>query len=131
LAKTQKRSGGRRREKKSIAVGRVYIQATFNNTIVTVTDEDGDVFAWSSAGARGFKGAKKGTAYAAGIACETALRRALDAGLKEISVYSRGPGSGKEAAIRTAANLGLRIKVIKDKTPVPHNGCRPRGRRRV
>ena len=131
MAKTQKRSGGRRREKKTLSVGRVYIKATFNNTIVTITDEDGDVFAWSSAGARGFKGAKKGTAYAAGIACETALRRALDSGLKEISVYSRGPGSGKEAAIRTAANLGLKIKVIKDKTPVPHNGCRPRGRRRV
>ena len=131
MAKTQKRSGGRKRDKKSIAVGRVYIQATFNNTIVTVADEDGNVFAWSSAGSRGFKGAKKGTAYAAGIACETALRRAMDSGLREISIFSRGPGSGKEAAIRTAANLGLKIKLIKDKTPVPHNGCRPRGRRRV
>lgn len=131
MARTQKRSGGRKREKKNILVGRVYIRATFNNTIVTVADEDGNVFAWSSAGSRGFKGAKKGTAYAAGIACETALRRAMDSGLREISVFSRGPGSGKEAAIRTAANLGLKIKLIKDKTPVPHNGCRPRGRRRV
>ncbi|MBN2083026.1 30S ribosomal protein S11 [bacterium] len=131
MAKTQKRSGGRRREKKNIPYGNVFIQATFNNTIVTVTDEDGNVFAWSSSGARGFKGAKKGTAYAAGIACETAVRRAMDAGLREVHVFSRGPGSGKEAAIRTIANLGVRIKKIKDLTPVPHNGCRPRGRRRV
>ena len=131
MAKTQKRSGGRRREKKNVPVGNVFIRATFNNTIVTVTDEDGDVFAWSSSGSRGFKGAKKGTAYAAGIACETALRRAMDAGLREVNVFSRGPGSGKEAAIRTIANLGARIKKIKDLTPVPHNGCRPRGRRRV
>ena len=131
MAKAQKRSGGRKREKRSIPVGRVYIQATFNNTIVTVTDEDGNIFAWSSAGARGFRGAKKGTAYAAGIACETAVRRALDAGLREVSVFSKGPGSGKEAAIRTIANLGLKIKRIKDVTPVAHNGCRPRGRRRV
>ena len=131
MAKTQKRSGGRKREKKNIPVGIVNIKATFNNTIVTVTDLDGDIFSWSSAGSRGFKGAKKGTAYAAGIACETALRRAMDAGLREVSVFSRGPGSGKEAAIRTISNLGLKIKLIKDRTPVPHNGCRPRGRRRV
>jgi len=131
VAKAQKRSGGRKREKKNIPVGNVHIQATFNNTIVTVTDLDGNLFAWSSAGARGFKGAKKGTAYAAGIACETAIRRAMDSGLREVSVFSRGPGSGKEAAIRTIANLGVKIKHIKDKTPVPHNGCRPRGRRRV
>jgi len=131
VAKAQKRSGGRKREKKNIPVGNVYIQATFNNTIVTVTDLDGNLFAWSSAGARGFKGAKKGTAYAAGIACETAIRRAMDSGLREVSVFSHGPGSGKEAAIRTIANLGVKIKHIKDRTPVPHNGCRPRGRRRV
>lgn len=131
MAKAQKRSGGRKREKKNIPVGNVYIQATFNNTIVTVTDLDGNLFAWSSAGARGFKGAKKGTAYAAGIACETAIRRAMDSGLREVSVFSHGPGSGKEAAIRTIANLGVKIKHIKDRTPVPHNGCRPRGRRRV
>jgi len=131
VAKAQKRSGGRKREKRNIPIGRVYIQATFNNTIITVTDEEGNLFSWSSAGARGFRGAKKGTAYAAGIACETAVRRALDSGLREVSVFSKGPGSGKEAAIRTIANLGLKIKRIKDVTPVAHNGCRPRGRRRV
>jgi small subunit ribosomal protein S11 len=130
VAKTQKR-GGRRREKKNVPVGYVYIKASFNNTIITVTDGDGNVFAWSSAGSRGFKGAKKGTAYAAQIACETAMRRALDAGLREVQVFSRGPGSGKEASIRTIANLGVKIKLIKDITPVAHNGCRPRGRRRV
>jgi small subunit ribosomal protein S11 len=112
-------------------VGNVYIQATFNNTIITITDDNGDVFAWSSAGSRGFKGAKKGTAYAAGIACETALRKAMDAGVREVSIYSTGPGSGKESAIRMVAQLGLKVRLIKDVTPVPHNGCRPRGRRRV
>lgn len=130
MAKTQKH-GGRRREKRNIPFGHVHIQATFNNTVITVTDDDGNVFAWSSAGSRGFKGAKKGTAFAAQIACETALRRAMDSGLREVTVFSRGPGSGKEAAIRTVANIGLKVKRIKDVTPVPHNGCRPRGRRRV
>ncbi len=128
--KTQKH-GGRRREKRNIPFGHVHIKATFNNTVITITDDDGNVFAWSSAGSRGFKGAKKGTAFAAQIACETALRRAMDSGLREVTVFSRGPGSGKEAAIRTVANIGLKVKRIKDVTPVPHNGCRPRGRRRV
>lgn len=130
MAKTQKH-GGRRREKRNIPFGHVHIKATFNNTVITITDDDGNVFAWSSAGSRGFKGAKKGTAFAAQIACETALRRAMDSGLREVTVFSRGPGSGKEAAIRTVANIGLKVKRIKDVTPVPHNGCRPRGRRRV
>jgi small subunit ribosomal protein S11 len=130
VVKTQKH-GGRRREKRNIPFGHVHIKATFNNTVITITDDDGNVFAWSSAGSRGFKGAKKGTAFAAQIACETALRRAMDSGLREVTVFSRGPGSGKEAAIRTVANIGLKVKRIKDVTPVPHNGCRPRGRRRV
>jgi small subunit ribosomal protein S11 len=130
VAKTQKH-GGRRREKRNIPFGHVHIKATFNNTVITITDDDGNVFAWSSAGSRGFKGAKKGTAFAAQIACETALRRAMDSGLREVIVFSCGPGSGKEAAIRTVANIGLKVKRIKDVTPVPHNGCRPRGRRRV
>ena len=130
MVKAQKH-GGRRREKRNIPFGHVHIKATFNNTVITITDDDGNVFAWSSAGSRGFKGAKKGTAFAAQIACETALRRAMDSGLREVTVFSRGPGSGKEAAIRTVANIGLKVKRIKDVTPVPHNGCRPRGRRRV
>ena len=131
MARTQKKSGGRKREKKNVPVGHVHIQATFNNTLVTVSDPDGNVFAWSSAGARGFKGAKKGTAYAAQIAAETALRKAMDSGLREVWIYSTGPGAGKEAAIRTIGNMGVRVKLIKDVTPVAHNGCRPRGRRRV
>ena len=90
-----------------------------------------NVVSWSSAGARSFKGAKKGTAYAAQVACEAAVRKALESGLREVQVFSRGPGSGKEAAIRTVANLGLKIRLIKDVTPVAHNGCRPKGRRRV
>jgi len=131
VAKTQKKSGSRRREKKNVPVGLVYIQASLNNTVITIADPDGNAFAWSSSGSRGFKGAKKGTAYAAQIAAETALRRAMDSGLREVTVFSKGPGSGKEAAIRTIANMGIKIKLIKDVTPVPHNGCRPRGRRRV
>jgi small subunit ribosomal protein S11 len=130
VAKTVKRAG-KKREKKNIPSGVVHIAATFNNTLVTITDQDGNAFASSSAGARGFKGAKKGTAYAAQIATETALRKAMDSGLREVSVITRGPGSGKEAAVRTIANMSVRIKHIKDITPVPHNGCRPRGRRRV
>jgi small subunit ribosomal protein S11 len=131
VARTQKKTGGRKREKKNIPYGRVHIQATFNNTIVSVADTEGNVFAWSSAGARGFKGAKKGTAYAAQIAAETALRKAMDSGLREVQVFSTGPGAGKEAAIRTIGNMGVKVKLIKDVTPVAHNGCRPRGRRRV
>lgn len=131
MAKTQKRSGGRKREKRTVQYGHVYIKASFNNTVITVTDTEGNTFAWCSSGTRGFKGAKKGTAYAAQIAAETALRAAMGSGLREVAVYTRGPGSGKEAAVRTIANLGVKIKMIKDITPVPHNGCRPRGRRRV
>ena len=130
MAKTVKRAG-KKREKKNIPSGVVHVYATFNNTLVTITDTDGNAFAASSSGARGFKGAKKGTAYAAQIATETALRKAMDSGLREVSVITRGPGSGKEAAVRTIANMSVRIKSIKDITPVPHNGCRPRGRRRV
>jgi small subunit ribosomal protein S11 len=131
VARTQKKGGGRKREKRSIPVGVVHIQATFNNTIVCVTDPEGNALSWCSSGTRGFKGAKKGTAYAAQVARETALRKAMDTGMREVSVFSKGPGAGKEAAIRTVANLGLRIRLIKDVTPVAHNGCRPRGRRRV
>jgi small subunit ribosomal protein S11 len=132
VARAQKKATTqKKREKKNMPVGHVHIHSMFNNTIVTVTDPDGNALAWSSSGARGFKGAKKGTAYAAQVAAEAAIRKAQDSGLREVYIYSRGPGAGKEAAIRTINNLGLRIKLIKDLTPVPHNGCRPRGRRRV
>jgi small subunit ribosomal protein S11 len=131
VARTIKKSGTKKREKRSLPVGVVHIQATFNNTIICVTDPDGNAFSWCSAGTRGFKGAKKGTAYAAQVACEAALRKAMDSGMREVTVFSKGPGSGKEAAIRTVANMGLKIRLIKDVTPVAHNGCRPRGRRRV
>ncbi len=129
MAKT--RRGGKRKEKKNVPVGCVYISATFNNTLISVTDQRGNVISWSSSGSRGFKGAKKGTAYAAQIATEAALRAAQEHGLREVTVYSSGPGSGKDAAVRTVNNMGLRVHLIKDITPVPHNGCRPRKRRRV
>jgi len=125
------KKSGKKKEKRSVSNGRVYIQSTFNNTLVSVTDEKGNLVAWSSSGSRGFKGAKKGTAYAAGIAAETACKKAMDMGLREVSIFTRGPGSGKDAAIRTVNSLGLRVRLIKDVTPVPHNGCRPKKRRRV
>ncbi|MCB1186766.1 30S ribosomal protein S11 [bacterium] len=126
-----KKGGSRKREKRHVPSGVVHIKASFNNTQIAVADPEGNVVSWSSAGAKGFKGAKKGTAYAAQTACETAVRKAMDWGLREVEVYSKGPGSGKEAAIRTLSNLGLRIKLIRDVTPVAHNGVRPKGRRRV
>lgn len=126
-----KKSGTRKREKRHVPSGIVHIKASFNNTQISISDPEGNVVSWSSSGAKGFKGAKKGTAYAAQTACETAVRKVMDWGLREVEVYSKGPGSGKEAAIRTLANLGLRIKLIRDVTPVAHNGVRPRGRRRV
>ncbi len=129
MAKAPKK--GRKREKKNIVAAAIHIKASFNNTIITVTDLDGDAISWCSSGMRGFKGAKKGTAYAAGIAAETAVRKAMDSGVREVTVFSTGPGSGKEAAIRMINNLGVKITKIKDKTPVAHNGCRPKGRRRV
>jgi len=126
LAKTKKR-----KEKKNIFEGNVYIQATFNNTIVTITDLKGNAISWSSAGALGFKGAKKSTPYAAQTTAETAANRALDFGLQEVNVYVKGPGVGRESAIRSLGGLGLRVKSIRDITPIPHNGCRPKKSRRV
>lgn len=121
----------KRKEKKTIYEGNVYIQATFNNTIVTITDLKGNSISWSSAGSLGFKGAKKSTPYAAQTTAETATNKALDFGLKEVNVYVKGPGVGRESAIRSLGALGLRVKSIKDITPIPHNGCRPRKSRRV
>ena len=121
----------KRKDKKSVYEGNVYIQATFNNTIVTITDLKGNAISWSSAGSLGFKGAKKSTPYAAQTTAETAANRALDFGLQEVNVFVKGPGVGRESAIRSLGGLGLRVKSIKDITPIPHNGCRPKKSRRV
>ena len=126
MAKTK-----RRREKKTVYEGNVFIQATFNNTIVTITDLQGNTVSWSSAGGLGFRGAKKSTPYAAQTTAETAARKAMDLGLREIHVYVKGPGVGRESAIRSLGALGLTVRSMKDVTPIPHNGCRPRKSRRV
>jgi len=127
----KKRPKARRRERKSIPVGRAYIQSTFNNTIVTLTDPQGNVIAWGSSGTAGFKGSRKGTPYAAQMAARDAARKAMVHGLRQVEVYVKGPGSGREAAIRALQGAGLYITGIRDVTPVPHNGCRPPKRRRV
>jgi len=121
----------RRRERKQIPRGRAYIQSTFNNTLVTITDPNGNVIAWGSAGAAGFKGSRKSTPYAAGMAADTAARKAMEHGVRQVEVYIKGPGSGREAAIRSLQAAGLTITTITDVTPIPHNGCRPPKRRRV
>ncbi|HZS93795.1 MAG TPA: 30S ribosomal protein S11 [Chloroflexota bacterium] len=121
----------RRRERRQIPRGRAYIQSTFNNTIVTLTDPTGAVIAWSSAGASGFKGSRKSTPYAAGMAAETAARKAMEQGMRQVDVFVKGPGTGREAAIRSLQSAGLMISSITDITPIPHNGCRPPKRRRV
>lgn len=120
-----------KKEKKTIYEGCVFIQATFNNTIVTITDAKGNTLSWCSAGSLGFKGAKKSTPYAAQTTAETAVTRARDYGLQEVNVMVKGPGMGREAAIRSLGACGLRVKTIRDVTPIPHNGCRPRKSRRV
>ena len=121
----------KRRDKKNIQTGVVHIVSTFNNTMITITDVAGNTISWSSAGRRGFRGSRKSTPFAAQIAAEDAARRAMDHGLKNVSVRVKGPGSGREAAMRELANVGLRVTNIRDVTPIPHNGCRPRKRRRV
>ena len=121
----------KRKVRKNIQSGVAHIQATFNNTIVTITDTHGNAISWSSAGARGFKGSRKSTPYAAGVAAEDAARKAQEHGLKTVSVCLKGPGSGREAALRSLQSAGLRITSIRDVTPIPHNGCRPPKRRRV
>ena len=125
------KKGGRRRERKEVRVGVAHIHATFNNTIVTLTDRQGNVVSWSSAGSAGFKGSRKSTPFAAQTAAEAAARKAMDLGLKSVEVCVRGPGSGREAAIRSLQAVGLEITAIRDVTPIPHNGCRPPKRRRV
>ena len=121
----------RRRQRKSVPVGRAYIQSTFNNTLITLTDPEGKVIAWSSSGTVGFKGSRKSTAFAAQRAGENAARKGMDHGLRQVEVHVRGPGAGREAAIRSLQGAGLMVTSIRDVTPVPHNGCRPPKRRRV
>jgi small subunit ribosomal protein S11 len=122
---------GKKREKKNVQVGVAHIQASFNNTIVTVTDVNGNVIVWSSAGNQGFKGSRKSTPFAAQRAAETAAKKAMEHGMRQLDVYVNGPGSGRESAIRALQAAGLKINLIKDVTPIPHNGCRPPKRRRV
>ena len=121
----------RKRERKSVPRGKAYIQSTFNNTVVTLTDPEGNTIAWGSSGTAGFKGSRKGTPYAAGLAADGAARRAMEHGLRQVEVYIKGPGSGREAAIRSLQAAGLIVTGIRDVTPIPHNGCRPRKKRRV
>jgi small subunit ribosomal protein S11 len=130
-AKPTKKKAFKKKEKKNVPVGIVYIQATFNNTIVTITDPRGNVVAWSSAGSLGFRGSRKGTPFAAQQASLTAATKAKEAGVRTVEVRVSGPGAGRESAIRTLATVGLEVRAIKDTTPVPHNGCRPPKKRRV
>ncbi len=122
---------GGRKERKNVPEGVAHIQATFNNTIVTITDKQGNTVSWASSGAQGFKGSRKGTPFAAQIAAETAAKKAAENGMRSVEVHINGPGSGREAALRALQMAGLSVKVIKDITPIPHNGCRPPKRRRV
>ena len=121
----------RRRERKNVVVGQAHIQSTFNNTIISITDITGNVVSWGSAGSQGFKGSRKSTPYAAQTTAESTARRAMEHGMRTIEVFVRGPGSGREAAIRSLQAAGLEVSAINDVTPIPHNGCRPPKRRRV
>ena len=129
--KTKKSTKGRRRVKKNVERGQAHISSTFNNTMVTLTDMQGNALSWASAGQLGFRGSRKSTPFAAGEAAETAAKIAIDQGLKTVEVYVKGPGSGREAAIRSLQAAGLEVTMIKDVTPIPHNGCRPPKRRRA
>ncbi len=127
----KKKPKARRRERKAVTAGRAYVQSTFNNTLVTLTDPQGNALAWGSSGSAGFKGSRKGTPYAAQMAARDAARKAMTHGLRQVEVYVKGPGSGREAAIRSLQSSGLSITGIRDVTPLPHAGCRPPKRRRV
>jgi small subunit ribosomal protein S11 len=132
MAKTTKRTvRTRKKDRKNIDNGVAHIHSTFNNTIVTITDATGNVLSWASAGNMGFKGSRKSTPFAAGMAAEEAAKRAMDHGMKNVEVFVKGPGAGREAAIRSLQAAGLFVNMIKDVTPIPHNGCRPPKRRRV
>lgn len=131
MAEGKKKVFKRKKEKKNIQNGIAHIQSTFNNTTITITDMNGNVISWSSAGVKGFKGSRKSTPYAAQQTAEDAAKKAMVHGLKNIEVYIKGPGSGREAALRSLQSMGLNIKLIRDVTPIPHNGCRQPKRRRV
>ena len=126
-----KRTRTKKKEKKNIQNGVVHIQSTFNNTIITITDQTGNVVAWSSAGAQGFKGSRKSTPFAAQMAASDAAKKAMEHGMKNVEVFVKGPGPGRESALRSLQATGFNVIVIKDVTPIPHNGCRPPKRRRV
>ncbi len=131
MARPRRGQRPRRRERKNIQSGIAHIRSTFNNTIITISDTQGNVISWASAGNIGFKGSRKGTPFAAGMAAENAAKTAMEHGLREVRVYVKGPGAGREAAIRSLQSAGIDVNIIKDVTPIPHNGCRPPKRRRV
>jgi small subunit ribosomal protein S11 len=131
MAKVTRRGVKKKKEKKNIPTGVAHIQSTFNNTIVTITDPAGNVVSWSSSGTQGFKGSRKSTPFAAQLAAEDAAKKAMEHGMRTIDVYVKGPGAGREAAIRALQVAGFTINLIRDVTPIPHNGCRPPKRRRV
>ena len=131
MAKAKGRVSGKKKERKNILNGLAHIQSTFNNTIITITDMSGNVIAWSSAGSQGFKGSRKSTPFAAQLAAEDAAKKAQEHGVQNIEVYVKGPGSGREAALRALQAAGFNVTLIRDVTPIPHNGCRPPKRRRV
>ena len=131
MAKAAKKVVKRRRERKVVEKGAVHIRSSFNNTMVTITDLEGNALSWASSGGLGFRGSRKSTPYAAQTAAETAAKAAMEHGLKTVEVYVKGPGQGREAAIRALQTAGLEVVMIKDVTPIPHNGCRPPKRRRV
>ncbi len=131
MDKNKGAKGGKRRNKVAPESGVAHIRATFNNTLITITDLSGNVISWSSAGAQGFKGSRKSTPFAAQVAAEKAALKAKEMGMRKLEVHVKGPGAGRESAIRSLQTAGLEISVIRDRTPIPHNGCRPRKRRRV
>ena len=130
MARAQARTK-KKKEKKNIPAGVAHIKATFNNTLVTITDPVGNVISWSSAGVQGFKGSRKGTPFAAQLAAQDAARKAMEHGMRNVDVYVKGPGAGREAALRALQSAGLSVNLIRDVSPIPHNGCRPPKRRRV
>ncbi len=130
-SKPKPKKGRRKKVRKNVVNGLVHIQATFNNTLITITDTAGNAISWSSAGSKGFRGSRKGTPFAAQVASEDAARKAADHGMKSVSVLVKGPGAGRESALRALSSAGLRVNFIRDVTPIPHNGCRPPKRRRV